>query len=142
MDQLNTTLETYLVKKAPAIPENWKLVLVKYLPWITLIILVLALPAVLALFGLSLFLTPFAYLGGVGNGMGYTLAIVVLAVTLVLEGLAIPGLFKRSISAWRLLYFSALLNAVYNILNFSITGLILGTVLSLYILFQIKSYYK
>src|SRR5437868_13651664 len=108
MDQLDKTLQIYLVKKAPALPEKWQLVLVKYLPWITLILLILALPVVLALFGLSLFLAPLSFMGGVGNGVQYMLAIGVLIITLILEAMAIPGLFKRSKSAWRLLYYSAL----------------------------------
>lgn len=142
MDQLDSFLETYLVKKAPfQIPAKWRENLVKWMPWIVLLVLILAMPAILALFGLSLFIAPFAYLGGLGYGFNYSVAIIVLAATLVLEGLAIPGLFKRQKSAWRLLYYSALLNALYNLISFNIGGAILGTVISLYLLFQVRELY-
>lgn len=140
MDQLNSTLDLYLVKKAPGIPARWQEVLVKYLPWITLIFLVLSLPAVLALFGISALVAPLAVAGGYGGS--YTIAVIFLAVSLVLEGLAIPGLFKRSIQGWNMLFYSALVGAIYSLLTMNIFSLIVGTLLWLYILFQIKSHYK
>jgi hypothetical protein len=141
LEQLDNTLQLYFVQKAPALPENWKEVLVKFLPWIVLILLVLALPAVLVFLGLSTVLLPVSFLGGVGTGIGYVLAMVVLIGTLVLEGMAIPGLFKRTRSAWRLLYYSALLSILYNLLTLNLVGFIVGGLLSLYLLFQIKSHY-
>lgn len=141
MEALDKNLELYLVRKAPALPAKWQEVLVKFLPWITLVIFLMSLPAVLALFGIGALLTPFAFMGGVGFGMTYTLAMIVLAVDIVIMALALPGLFKRKKSGWKLLYYSALINAVYSILTFSIGGLIIGTLLSLYLLFQIRHHY-
>jgi hypothetical protein len=143
MKTLDTTLEQYLVKQAPfAIPARWQEVLVKLIPWLTLIFFILSLPLILAFFGLSAFLLPASFIGGVNAGFGYMLAMIVLAVTLVLEALAIPGLFKNSIAAWRLLMYSTLVNAVYNLITFNLGGLIIGTLLSLYILYQIKHHYR
>src|SRR3989344_4096153 len=137
MEQLDKTLDLYLVKKAPfQIPARWKEVLVKYFPWITLVLLILALPAVLVLLGISAFVMPFAYMAQTGGGL--TLAVIFLIATLVLEGMAIPGLLARKMSGWKLLYYSALLSAVYNLLNFNLGGLIIGTLISLYLLFQIR----
>ena len=65
MGQLEQTLKVYLVDKAPALPEKVKEVIVKYGPWITLIFLVLSLPAILFAFGLGTIVAPFAFLGGV-----------------------------------------------------------------------------
>lgn len=143
MNQLNNTLDLYLVKKAPfQIPARWREVLVKWMPWIILVILLLALPAVLFLLGISAFVMPFAFMAGPSVGTGFSLAVVFLIATLVLEGMAIPGLLKRKAGAWNLLYYSALINAVYNLISFNIGGLILGTLINLYILFQIREYYK
>jgi hypothetical protein len=139
---LEKTLSVYFLDKAPALPENVKLFIVKYGPWITLVLLILSLPVVLALFGLSAFLLPLSFLGGIGNGLNYTIAIIFLAITIVLEALAIPGLLKRKLSAWHLIFYAALLNALYHLFTFDIFGLIIGTAISLYILFQIRSYYK
>lgn len=142
LKQLEDTLELYLVKKAPALPENVKETIVKFAPWITLILIILALPAILAIFGLSALVMPFSYLGGFRYGLNYTLTIVVSAVVLIIEAIAIPGLMKRSKSAWNLVYYATLIGAIQNLISFNIGALVIGTLLSLYVLFQVKSYYK
>ena len=142
LTQLDETLELYLVKKAPALPVNAKEAIVKFAPWITLIMIVLALPAILAIFGLGAIVMPFSYIGGLRYGLNYTLSMIVAAVVLVVEAIAIPGLLKRSKGAWNLVYYATLIGAVQNLLTFNIGGLVIGTLLSLYILFQVKSYYK
>jgi hypothetical protein len=138
---IERNLELYLHKKAPALPVKWQQVLVKYLPWITLIFLILSLPPLLILFGIGAVFMPFSFVGGVGSGALYTLSLVALAATVVLEAMAVPGLFNRKMSGWKLLYYSALLNGVFSILSVNIMGLLLGTALSLYLLYQIKHHY-
>lgn len=142
MAKLETTLEEYLVKKAPALPENIKELIVRFAPWITVILLVLTLLVILAVLGLGALILPFSVIGGAGYGLTYILSLVLTVVTLVLEVMAIPGLFKKKASAWRLLYYATLITAVQNLISFNLGGLIIGTLLGLYILFQIKSYYK
>lgn len=143
MAQLEDTLETYLIDKAPyQLPENVKEAIVNYGPWINLVLLIMALPAILFAFGLGAIFAPFAFLGGIQAGVNFGLGIIFGAVVLVLQGLAIPGLFKRAASSWRMLYYAALISAFQNLLSFNLGGLVIGTLLSLYILFQIKSYYK
>jgi hypothetical protein len=141
--QIEAACDLYLVKKAPfTIPENVKELIVKYGPYLSLVVIVLSLPAILALFGVSALFTPFAYLGGVSFGIVHILSTIVLLATMVLEALALPGLFKRSKTGWTYLYYSVLVNAVYQLINMNLGGLIIGTLLSLYLLFQIKSYYR
>lgn len=142
MKQLDTLLETYLVHKAPALPPKWKEVLVKFLPWIVLIVLILALPGVLILLGISAFVLPTSALMIPDAAGGISLAVIFLIATIILDALAVPGLFKRSKSAWNLLFYSTLLSAVHSLISFNLGGLIIGTLISLYLLYQIKSYYK
>ncbi|PIQ72655.1 chromate transporter [Candidatus Roizmanbacteria bacterium CG_4_10_14_0_2_um_filter_36_35] len=143
MGKLENTLETYLVDKAPfQLPAGAKEVIVKYGPWITLILLILALPAILFTFGLGTLVAPFAFLGGMKAGVNFGIGMIFSAVVLVIEAIAIPGLFKRAVSSWRLMYYAALLGGVESLISFNLRGLIIGTGISLYILFQIKSYYK
>lgn len=139
---LEDKLEELLVHKAPPLPTAWKEVIVQYSPWITLILMILVVPPLLALLGLGAVLAPVSYMGGVNNGINYTFSLLVSVVSLVLEAMAIPGLFKRSRKAWYLLYYSTLLGAVSSLIEFNIGGLIIGTLVSMYILFQVKSYYK
>src|SRR3989344_2893116 len=134
-DQLESALSLYLYDKAPHLPPQWQEVLVKFLPYLTILFVVLSLPVLLAAIGLGAFLTPFMMMGG---GFGsFSLALAVFAVSVVLEAMAIPGLFAKSSKAWKLLYYSTLVNALYNFLSFNVVGFVIGGALSLYLLFQI-----
>lgn len=140
--KLETTLELYLVKKAPAIPKQWKELIVSLAPWLTVVMLILLIPALLAIFGLSMFAMPFAFLGGFRLGGMFILTWVFSAVLIVMYALAIPGLFKKQRKAWNLMFYAALLAAVENLVSMNFAGLVVGTLLSLYFLFQVKEYYK
>ena len=132
-------LDFYLVKKAPfQLPGEVKEFLVKFGPWIALVLLVLSLPGLLLMLGLGTAFMPF---GGVSYGVGFSYLTVVLLAQLVLLGLALPGLFKRKMSAWRLMFYSELVSILFSLLIGSIVGAILGGLIGLYILFQIRSLY-
>jgi len=143
LGKLEETLELYLVKKAPfQIPANIKELIAKFGPWLILIGIVFALPMILTAFGLGAVLAPLGVLAGAGLSIFSILSTLVLVVVLILEAMAIPGLLKRSIKGWNLLYYSTLLNAVSNLISFNLGGLIIGSLISFYILFQIKELYK
>lgn len=143
LGQLESTLETYLVDKAPfAIPSEWKELIVKFAPWISVILMVVALPAILAVLGLGAAVMPFGYLGGMRFGFSYTVSFVFSIALIILEAMAIPGLFKRSEKGWKLVYYATLLGALQNLITFNLGGLVIGGLISLYVLFQVKSYYK
>ena len=137
--KLEVTLEEYLVKKAPQLPKAWKEILVKFAPYLVIVGVVFGVMGFLALLGLGTFLVPLGAIGGMKTGL---LNIVFLGAVLLLEGLAIPGLFSRSKKAWTFLYWSALVGVVQNIVSFNVGGLVIGGLLSLYFLFQVKEYYK
>lgn len=141
--QIEAQCDLYLVKKAPfAIPENIKEMIVKYGPYLSLILIVMSLPVILATLGVSSLLMPLSVIGGTGYNFMSTLSGIFLLVTIILQIVALPGLFKRAASSWRLMFYSTLINAVYSLFSFNLGGLIIGTLLSLYVLFQIKSYYR
>lgn len=139
---------TYLRVKAPfQLPVGAKEFIVKYGPWITLVILILAaiviIPLTLLALGLTAATTPYAVMAGYGGQslMGFVYIGISIA-TLIMEAIAIPKLMKRQISGWKLLYYAALLSAVGALFSFSIIRLVIGLVVSMYILFQIREYYK
>lgn len=142
LSSLETNLDLYLVKKAPAIPASWKELIVKIAPWLTLLMVIFSIPAVLVLFGISAITLPFSFMASPYAPAGFSIAMVFLVVVIVLEALAIPGLFKRTRAGWNFVFWSTLVGAVSNVISLNIGGFIVGTLLSLYILFQIKSYYK
>lgn len=153
MPQSNNTIEgslksleaqiekVVLAKNIPSLSDKTKELIVKISPWLTLVSLILMLPLILAAFGISAMIMPFSYLGGIQSGLGYTLSMVFIFGMLILEVMALPGLFRREIRSWRLVFYSVLLSLVQQLLDFNLGGLILGGAISFYILFQVKSKY-
>lgn len=110
-------------------------------PYATILGVVLAVPAVLALLGISAVFAPLAVLSG-GWGLVAIVSMVTLVVTIVLDILAIPGLFKKQKSAWDKLFWVSLINVVTALIGGHWVNLIIGTAISWYFLFQVRSYYK
>jgi len=141
LEKLESMLDEYLGKKAPALPENIKETLVSIAPYLAIVGIVISVPAVLALLGIGAMFGPFVGYG-LHYSFAYTVGIVTLAISMVLEAMAIPGLFKRAKGAWRLMYYSSLVGVVANLLQGSISGAIIGGLIGLYVVFQLKAKYK
>ena len=143
LKNLEGTLEEYLVKKAPfQLPKNVKEIIVKFAPYLAILGVVMGIPGFLALLGAGTILAPLGFVGGIMTGQAFIINVLFFGVMLLLQGLAIPGLFSRSKKAWTFLYWSALVGIVQNIISFNVGGLIIGGLLSMYFLFQVKEYYK
>ena len=148
LEGLEGFFDTYLRIKSPVqLPTGAKEFIVKYGPWITLIVLVIAAAAIIPLTLLALGLTavsfPFAAAAGYGGHtlMGFVY-IAIGIVTLVMEAIAIPKLLKRQLGGWKLVYWASLLSALSSLLSLSIISLVLGLIISMFILFLIREYYK
>lgn len=59
MDQLSKTLDDIFVGKAPALSENVKEWIVKYGPWITIVLIIMFLPVLLFLLDISAVIAPY-----------------------------------------------------------------------------------
>lgn len=145
LDTIEENLDLYFAQKAPPLPENIKELLVTIAPWATLILLIVTLPFVLFALGLGAIVAPLAFLGGpsagLSYGLAYTLSALVMGVSIVLDAMSIPGLFKRSAQGWRYAYYATLVSVVGNLLGFNLVSAIVGGAIGFYFLFQIKSYY-
>lgn len=142
LNQLESTLDLYFVKKAPALPANIKELIVKFGPYLVLLSIIVSVPAILTLLGVGAFLAPFGYGAGTGYGLNYTISILFLVVNVVMMALALPGLFKRTLSSWKLVFYASLISIVSSLAGFNFVGALINAVISFYFLFQIKSYYK
>jgi hypothetical protein len=132
-------LDFYLVKKAPfQIPEGGRQAIVKFGPWIAIVLLVLTLPAVLFILGVGTIFMPF---GGIGYATGFGLAAIMLVVQVGLMIAALPGLFARKIGGWRLAFYSDVASILASILSGNILSGLIGGLIGLYILFQVRSLY-
>jgi hypothetical protein len=139
---LETELAPYFTVKAPfQFPINFREGFVKYWPIVSLILLLLTLPAILLFLGIGTALLPVSFVGGIGSGIGYTISMVLTVIGLVLSLLALPGLFNRKRSGWVLSYYAQLLSIVTSIFSFSLLGILLG-LLFLMLLFQVRDYYN
>jgi len=145
MEQLEKFFEDLFLKKITyQIPAKAKEVIVSIAPWVTLIILIISLPAVLGLFGLGSMMGG-AYFG-IRFGARYYLGLIVLLVQLVIMALSISPLIKRQVKGWKLVYYSNLISFVYALVSAYTLGSIIWSLISLaigmYIIFQVKSLYK
>jgi hypothetical protein len=132
-------LDFYLVKKAPfQLPENAREWIVKFGPWITVVLLILLLPVLLVALGIGAAFVPF---GGVGYAAGFGIMTIVLIIELGLMVAALPGLFARKMAGWTLLFYSQLVGIVYNVFTGNIVGGLLFGLIGLYILFQVRTKY-
>ena len=132
-------LDFYLVKQAPfQIPDGGREWIVKFGPWITVVMLILTLPILLFALGLGVIYIPF---GGVGYASGFGVLTLFVIVEVGLMIAALPGLFARKMAGWRLLFYSQLVSIVYNILSGHIVSGLLFGLIALYILFQVRPLY-
>lgn len=144
LEQLETWFDEMLGKKAPQLPENIRNAFVQYGPYVLVVFMIIGIPALLLALGLGAILSPLAILGGARGvssfGFGFVHGLIGLA-ALVLQAIALPGLFAKTKAGWRWTYYSSLVSVVGSVLSFSLVGL-LGNAIGLYVLFQIKSHYK
>ncbi|SOD81425.1 chromate transporter [Spirosoma fluviale] len=139
---LETELAPYFTTKAPfQFPIEFRVGFVKYWPIVSLVLLILTLPGILIFLGIGTAFLPLSYLGGVGAGFGYTIAMVLTIGQVVLWALALPGLFNRKRQGWVLSYYAQLINILASIFSFSFFGILFG-LLFLMLLFQIRDYYN
>lgn len=143
--QLEATLDEYFGKKAPALPQNAKEIIVKIAPYLAIVSVILTLPAILLLLGLGSLATVLSPFGGVSSVTSVPtmwFSIILLIPVVILEIMAIPGLFAKTAKAWRFMYLAQLITVVSSLVQFNIIGAILSALIGFYILFQVKSFYK
>lgn len=143
--QLEKTLDMYFGKKAPALPNNAKELIVKIAPYLVILSLILTIPAILLIFGLGSVATVFAPLGGVRSVVALPtmwVGILLLVPVVVLEAMAIPGLFSKSAKAWQYMYWAQLISVVSSLVQLNLVSAILSALIGFYLLFQVKSFYK
>jgi hypothetical protein len=128
LNALEEFFETYLHKKLGLhLPKGLKDFIVGYGPWLLL---------VLAVLGILDFLPLLHY-----GWAFFQVEVLISLVVMVLELVAVPGLLKRKLSAWHMVYYSWLLWAVGQLLVLNLVNLIVGLAIGMYLLFQIREYY-
>jgi hypothetical protein len=149
LKSLEKLLDEYMIKKAPfTLPREVKEFIVKISPYLIIVLVIMALPIIFAAVGVSVLLAPFAMMGMTGGygfswGFGSIISLVVTIFALVMELMAVSGLFKRTKGAWRLVFYASIVGLIGSILSVhGIIGGIIGAIIGWYILFQVKELYK
>lgn len=155
-------LDEIFVKNAPKLPEGGKKWLVKYLPWITLILGILSL---LAAINTWRWANTSVQLIDAANQLAQTygidtdlnrltvwiwISLIILTIQALLYIFAFSPLKNLKKSGWNLVFYVALINIIYAVvLLFSDYGGVgsfifsmIGSAVGLYLLFQIRSHYK
>ncbi len=139
VNSIEALWDEYFIQKAPFhIPAHIKEFLVKAAPYVVAIILLLTLPAILAVIGLwSMFsvINPYYWPLVV---LSTAFAIAVFA----LEVIAIKPLSKREIRGWKYMFYAQILWFIAGVLGWWVLWAIIGWLIGFYVLFQLKSYYK
>lgn len=141
LSQLEEQLDLYLVQKAPELPDNIKNILVIVIPWLVIIGIVVSIPAILAAFGISAVLAP-AYVFTQSFGLFAILSTVVSIVGLVFNAMAIPGLLRKDRKGWTYSFYATLIGILSGLIAGSFVSALLGGLIGLYLLFQIKEKYR
>lgn len=143
--QLEETLDEYFGKKAPALPQNIKEIIVKIAPYLVIIGLIFTIPAIFVLLGLGSIATVLAPVGGaqsVASVPTMWIGILLLIPVIILEAMAVPGLFSRKVVAWRYVFWAQIITIVSNLVQLNIVGGIISAIIGFYILFQVRGLYK
>jgi hypothetical protein len=137
---LEANLDNYLVKRAPQIPEGGREFIVNFGPWIAVVIVLIAIPAILAVV---------SSIREVGIPMSYWVVKAILLVQAVILAFAIPKLIRRERRGWELLFYYQLLAVVTSLISwlphFDLLNLFwsfVGDLIGFYIIFQIRSHYR
>lgn len=134
-------LNVYFGQKAPKLPQSVVDFMVKVGPYLMIVGLVFTIPIILFAFGFGALISPLAFLN-IGYGIHFSLSTIFSVVIMVLEIMAISGLFKRLKSAWNLMFYASLVQTLSYLLSFNLGSLIIGSAISWYFLFQIRKEYK
>jgi hypothetical protein len=63
-------------------------------------------------------------------------------VAMVLQIMAIPGLFKTTKAAWNLMFYASLVSILSSLFSSGLISAAIGAMISWYFLFQIRKFYK
>lgn len=135
-------LDDLLGGKAPIqIPGKLKFLMAKFGHWLVIALMILVLPGQLIGLGMRAAMLPFASMTGDDSSLKLAFALATLLFLIVIMIMALPGLQTRKVVGWQLLVLADFVNVLYGLLTGGVIGPILGGLIGLYVLFQLRRYY-
>ena len=138
---LEKELEPIFLEKFPEFPDHVKEVIVRYGPYILLILSIIGLLGILTAFGVGGAAISSIGVAAYGTGFGFYVGIALNIVTLVLYLMAFSPLRARKKEGWNLIYYALLISLLVNLIQLNIIGALIGGIVGFWILFQIRSKY-
>ena len=134
-------------EKAPKLPESVGEFIVKVGPYLMVVGLVIGIGTLLTSFGILAAITPWMRAGysyGYSYRYHYGFAFwnIFSLATMVLQAMAVPGLFKRAKSAWNLMFYASLINVLTSLFSSGLISAAISAAIGWYFLFQIRKFYK
>jgi hypothetical protein len=134
-----------LAKKLPHLPQNVQEIFAKYGPYLILISAIGSTLSVLSMiFGIN-GLRFIAYYSPGGGVWGYYWTVLILgtALTALLQIIGLQkGLLKQTRAGWQFAFYASLINIVSTLLLTYFVNALVGGAISLYLLFEIREYFK
>lgn len=135
-------LDEFMGSRAPIqIPGKLRFLMAKFGHWLVMGLMVLVLPGQLISLGMRAAMLPFASMAGSDSSLRLAFALAMLLFLIVILIMALPGLQGRKVVGWQLLMLANAINLVYGLLTGGIVGPILGALIGLYVLFQLRRHY-
>ena len=128
--------------KLPSLPKGGRDFMVQAAPWVALVGGVFAVLGGIAVFGFSAIFSPLMLMSGIGFTTSSFLSGVILLVAGAIMLMAFPLLKARKMKGWNLYFWSVLVWAVSSLADWHVLTALFWTAVELYLLYQIKSYYK
>lgn len=132
-------------EKTPHLPHNARQTLASIAPWLALIFGILGLIGIISMGGIGMILSFHMYWGG--SAFPFLIAMLIGLVTSILDLLAFKPLRDMRKRGWNLIFYGILLSALSTVLNIFFMGDvslggILGVLLSLWLLFEVRGIYR
>ena len=135
-------LDDLLGNRSPIqIPGKVKFLMAKFGHWLVILLMVLVLPGQLIGLGMRAAMLPFASMAGTDSSLQLAFALATLLFLIVIMIMALPGLQTRKVIGWQLLVLADMINLAYGLLTGGVVGPVLGALIGLYVLFQLRRYY-
>ena len=138
--------DEYCITRAPfQIPESVREFLVKFGPYAMIAFPILSLLAYFNLYRVYSQFPPYAMMLGSTVSFWTQIVSISLLITLIALGFqikAFSGLMARKKEGWEYTVYATLISLIPSLINVRILSLIIGFVVGMYILFQLKYMYK
>ncbi len=140
--KIETAGYKYFYEKAPPTPESIRRMIAKYLIIGLLLFILWQGYTLVKYISFELTAPSVSYLYSYGSGGYGIIGIMLVGMSIVMELAALLGLFHYKRIGWLYLFYGQILAILNELVHLNLINFIFGTIISFYLLFQIRGYYR